>query len=399
MARLSKDSNIINTKIYKLIEPAIKTKENSFKNNIAKFLNDRHELVYAIAPYDRIYFNQTDVDNFFKSIGIEEKQVLELMKETVYYNYPNNPQCGKEPISITLFCIIRYFLKVGKYRFAELACIYLLFTGKYYSSLHGLFWQKFPPNKYPEVMDFVVNNSLSNKFSLKSEGTVYGAIRSMSNTYLNTYEKLIKADSTTDNQIAGPNGLLQQLRDREKDFLKNIAKEYYAAFENRNYLNYETDDYSEDNFRLADNDTAKARRVTDNVMNYITSNTVSLELCNKCKNEFVKATEIKDIIETILSDNKNLPEVARVVNILICDFLMKYPKGDLGSIDFISYSIKLKPNTKEQHLIEKKQIILGWLDESSAAFRKRKHNLQTANGYLRSIELYLVLIISKVAKR
>ena len=39
--------------------------------------------------------------------------------------------------------------------------------------------------------------------------------------------------------------MIQQLRDREKSFLKNISTAYYEAIENKNYLNYETDSLDE----------------------------------------------------------------------------------------------------------------------------------------------------------
>ena len=91
-----------------------------------------------------------------------------------------------------------------------------------------------------------------------------------------------------------------------------------------------------------------------------------------CKDNNVKATEVKDIVEAILGDNKNLPSVRRVINILICDYLRNYPGGRINSIEFVSYSIKSKPNTKDPILLEMKEIILGWLDENSPNYRRRR---------------------------
>ena len=134
-------------------------------------------------------------------------------------------------------------------------------------------------------------------------------------------------------------------------------------------------------------------------MNYLTSHYVSLEICNMCKDSNVKASEIKDIIESILGDNKNLPQVRRVVNILICDYLRNYPGGKINSIEFISYSIKAKPNTKDPLLNELKDTITSWLDENSPNYRKRRTRKATASSYYRSILMYFVLVINKVSKR
>lgn len=390
------DSNVVVPKLYNFIKPLITKNDSKFRANIAKFINDRHELLFALAPYDRIYFNQSDIDNMFKALGTTEDEVKAIIRDCFFYDIPYNPQCVKEPYVLVLFCIIRYYLKMNKLNYAQLVTVYLAFSGKFYASLHGEFWNKVPPSKYPNVMDYVINNVLSQKFDLKKEGTIYGAIKAMSVTWVDTYSKNIKSDSITDDDIGG---LVQQLRDREKSFLKNIANAYYEAFENRNYLNYETDDLSEDNFRLTDNDSAKAARITDNTLNTMTSNYVSMEIANKCKDSNVKATEIKDIMESIVSDKQNIPNLRKVINIYVCDFLRNYPRGDIGSIEFVSYSMKLKPNTKDKYILDCKNIILSWLDENSPNYRRRKSRIATQNSYYRAIALYIVLIINRTARR
>lgn len=390
------DSNVLIKKLYPIVEKCLDKNDNKFRANIAKFINDRHELLFAIAPYDRIYFNQTDIDNMFNSLGLTEKEVREIMKECYFWDIPINPQCVKEPYVMTLMMCIRYYLKTSKQKHAELTAIYLAFSGKFYVSLHaGAAFPKVPPSKYQTVMDFVVNNMLTDKFDLKREGTVFGAVKSLCITWLDTYGDELKKDPSDDDLKK----LVQQLRDRERSFLMNIAKLYYEAFANKSYLNYETDNLNEDEFRLTSNDSAYAARLTENTMNYLTSNKVSLDICNKCKDSNIKSTEICDIMESILTDNNNLPSLRRVINIIICDYMMNNPGDKVGSIDFVSYTIKMKPNTKDKYLIELKDTILTWLDENSAQYRKRKSRKATQISYYRSCLLYLTLVINKVARK
>ena len=135
----------------------------------------------------------------------------------------------------------------------------------------------------------------------------------------------------------------------------NIAKLYYRAKEEKLYLNMETDNLSDTKeFRITDNDSLKATRYTQNTVNYLVSNAVSLQICNKCKDSNVKATEVKDIMESILADKENLDDVTRVTNTLICDFMKNNPDKSINSIDFISHSIKAKPNTKDEYILEMK---------------------------------------------
>jgi hypothetical protein len=389
------DAGIIGKKIYPLVATALQKNDSKFKANIKKFIQDRHELLFAIAPYDRVFFNQKDIDDIYRSLGLNEKDILQIMKEVFFWDKPYNPQCAKEPYVETLFCCIRYYLKKNDEKSANLTCTFLAFSGKFYASLHGAAFPTVAPIKYKSVMDYVVNNMLNDKFDLKKYGTVFGAIESMCKTYIQTYSKDIKENNILDDQCGK---LIQQLRTREMSFMMNIATLYYEAYENRYYLNYESENENPDEFRLPDNDSMVALKLTEKTMNYLTSTYVSLEICNKCKDSNVKALEIKDIMEAILSDSNNLPKVRRLVNILICNFMVQNPGTNVGSIEFVAFTTKAKPNTKNPIEIEQKQIITSWLDEKSPNYRRRKSRQATANSYMRSVLMYFALIINKLAR-
>ena len=397
----SDSTNIIIKKIYPIVEECLNKNDSKFRANIAKFINDRHELLFAIAPYDRIYFNQTDIDNMYKSLGSSEKIIGEIMKECYFYNQPYNPQCAKEPYVMTLMMCIRYYLKNNKRKYAELVSLYLAFTGKFYASLHGAAYPVAPPSKYKSRMDFVINNMLTDKFDLKKAGTVFGAVQLLCITWLEKYDKCLLTDdkvtfSGASNKDDEMGKLVQQLRDRERSFLMNIAKLYYDA--EGCYLNYETDNLDEEEFRLTTNDAANAARLTENTVQYMTSNSINLAICNKCKDSNVKATEIKDIMESIMSDNNNLVALRRVINIIIADFMRNCPGERVGSVEFVSYTIKAKPNTKDNLQLELKDTILSWLDENSPQYRKRKSRKATQISYYKSILLYLTLVINQIAR-
>lgn len=390
-----KITSVIVTKLYPMVETSLNKNTNALKKVIADFINKNYDLLYAIAPYDRIYFGQNDVDAMYKALGFTEKQVIEIMEECFFWDEKYNPQCAKEPYVMTLMMCIRYMLIKGKKKESELVTMYLAFSGKFYASVHGLMFPTAPPSKYPAVMDYVVNNMLTEKFDLRREGTVFGAIRSLCLTWLETYEKDIKGKPDDDKL----GKLVQQLRDRERSFMYNISKLYYDAYSNKNYLNTETDNLeSGAEFRLTDNDAAKAARYTESALNYMVSNTVSLQLCNKCKDQNIKATEVKDIMESIISNNDNLPELRRVINILICDFMRNYNGKPVSSVEFLSHSIKAKPNTKDKYIIELKETIAKWLDENSDNYRRRKSRIATQNSYQKAVLMYIVLVINITSK-
>ena len=388
-------TSVIIQKLYPFVAKALDKNAKKVHNCIGKFMTDHHELIYDIAPYDRIYYNKSDSDALFEAYGFTEQQVIDILQNAYFWDIPINPQCVKEPYVEVLICTIRYYLKKGNQKEAQLTGIYLAFTGKFYASLHGAFFPVASPSKYKAVMDFVINNMLSDKFDLKKTGTVFGAIDSLVKTWLQKYGPQLKSD-INDEKVKN---IIQQLRDREKSFIGNIATKYYEAYKNKNYLNYETDDLSEDNFRLTDNDAATAARLTESVVDELTSTKVSIKICNAVKDQNVKAEEIMDIIEAIVGDNNNLPDIRKMVNIIITDFMVNNPNKDIGSVEFVAYTLKSKPNTKNKNLLWMKQTILGWLDKNSPNYRRRKSRAATANSYYKSILGYFTFLINKIARR
>ena len=389
-------TSIIVDKLYPVIEKSLEKNTQKLKNAIADFVNKNSNRLYDVAPYDIIYYTEEDKRNLFKALDLTEDQVNEIMEECYFWNIPYNPPAAKDPSILVLMMCIRYFLLKKKMKEAEITTIYLVFNGKIYASLYaGVIFPKAPPSKYRTVMDYVVNNMLNDKFDLRLYKNVFGAVRNLCLTWLNAYGKKLTGHPNDDDV----GKMVQQIRDRTRSFLYNISSLYYEAYENKNYLNYETDNLSDtDEFRITDNDSLKATRYTQNTVNYLLNNTVSLQIANKCKDQNIKATEVKDIMESILADKSYLDDLYRVINILICDFFKNNPGKSVNSIDFIAHSIKTKPNTKDQYVLELKQIILHWLDESSDNYRRRKSRTATAISYYKAILMYITLAITMANK-
>ena len=398
MADYTNITKVIVKDLYPLVAKSLDKNLNKFKAAMADFFNYNHKQIYDVAPYDIIYHRASDIDKLFASLGFTENDVIKIMENCFYWKIPYNPGAAKEPYVVVMMMAIRYFLLNKKMKEAEISTVYLAFSGKFYASIFtGHAFPKAPPSNHREVMDYVVNNMLTNKHDLKSQGTMFGAIKSMGNTWMDTYHDLICDKDLDDNEVGS---LIQQLRDRERNFMMNIARLFYNAYENKTYLNYETDNWSStEEFRITTNDSLRATKCTDIAVNYMVNNSVSLNICNKCKDQNVKATEIKDIMESVISNKENLNDLNRVINILICDFIRNYPDKTVGSVDFIAHSIKMKPNTKDEYIIELKETILKWLDENSPNYRRRKNRKATAISYYKSILTYITLCISAANMR
>lgn len=393
---MNKNTSVIVDKIYPMVEKSLQKNSNNLKKCIGRFITSRNKELYDTGPSQRIYFGKEELNDFYKSIGIQEYEVIAHLQNAFFWGIAYNPPQIKEPFTVLILMCIRYYLKKNDMKNTELCAIYLAFSGKFYASVHGQMFPKFPPNEHKAVMDYVINNKLTGKFDLRKEGSLFGAIRSLCITWIETYKSILKGH--IDDDDCGM--VIQQLRDREKSFMKNIASLYYEAYENKDYLNYESDNYEDgDNFRIVDNDSQIAEKITNTTVHYLTTNNIDFYICkNMCADQNVKALEIKDIMESILSNKDNLDQITKVVNILITDFMRNNPGKQVNSLEFVSYSIKTKPNIKDENVIMMKKIIISWLDENSEQYRKRKNRTATAISYYKAILKYFVIIINKVSR-
>lgn len=380
-------------KIYPIVEKSLQKNSPAYKKNVQEFIKNRSNDLYDIVPVRRIPFGSEDIDSFFKAMKIDKNEITRCLSETYYWNMNFNPRAAKDEFTMTMMMVIRYFLLKNKQTDAEISTIYLAFSGKFYPSIHS---QKFkiPPEKYRHIMEYVLNNVLTQKYDLKREGSVFGAVRSICKTWLRTYTPKFK--NPDDEDVAD---MIQQLHGRIKSFLGNIAAAYYDTYEKRDsYFAYASDSNDQDSFRIADNDSLLAERCVENAMNWITTKQVDYKLCKWASDKNVKVDEIKSIIESIQEDSDNLLFIREMMQLIIADYFSTSKNKDVTSYEFINKSIVAKPNSKNKYVIRQKEIIEYFLDENSPAYRKRKSRPDTKSSYYKSILTYYVLVINESNK-
>ena len=390
-----KEGDVILKNIYPYVSNKIKNNQNKYKQCLTRFIERRSKELYDIAPCDRIYFGLDDVQDYYKSTGIVESEVQKNIDKTYYADIANfNPRAAKDPFTVAQLCVIRYYFLQKKEKELELSCIYLAFSGKFYPSVHHGSFPKVQPSEYRHVMEYVINNELSNKYDIKSQGSVFKAILSVCKTWVETYKDRLKDFEDEDCVY-----LIQQLHDRIKSFMKNIAEVYYRVYEDKDkYLAYDSDNLDEDNYRLADNDSLRIERIVENTMTYINNTSVDYKICKMASDSNVKTDEVKSIIESILNNNDNIPEMKELVRIIVAEYFVISKNKDVRDIDFITKSIAPKPNSKNINIIRQKQIIEDWLCENSTAYMRRRSREATKNSYFKSILTYFVLLIQYANK-
>lgn len=381
------DTKIIDN-VYPVVYNSLKTKTMALKSCVGRFIQKRHDQLYDYAPMTNIYFMQSEVDDFFRSIGVNKKVVTDTMHSLYYWNEDELQAC-KDEFSITCLMALRYLLKEKKndQKLIELVATYLSFSGKFYATCYWRFWKRYNPKK--EIMDYVVNYMLSQKFDLVKTKSVFGAVRNLSITWVERYKDELLGD-LTDERVSY---LFHQLHNRIYAFLKNIAKAYYEADEKKLYVNAESDNYEQDNYRIANNNSSIASVATEKTMIYFSTNQINISICYNVSDSGVDPYDVKAIFENILNNNQSLDELRFVINVMLMDFVSKYPEEkDITGPRFIAHSISMKPNTKDENIIRSKNIILNWLSTSD-----RYNNIKTQatkNNYYKAILRYIAIIVN-----
>lgn len=382
-------------KIYPVVEASLSKSANvtAYKKNIENFIKARSTDLYDTVPMRRIPFLQDDIDDFFRAVKIDKNQITDFLSQTYYWNMNFNPRAAKDEFTMTMMMVIRFFILKNRSKDAEISAIYLAFSGKFYPSIHSQKW-KIAPEQYRYVMEYVLNNVLTMKYDLKREGSVFGAVRSICMTWLNTYRS--KFRNPDDEDVAD---MIQQLHGRIKSFLGNIASAYYDAYAKKDvWFTYSSDSNDQETYRVADSDSLLAERCVENAMNMITSRQVNYRLCRYASDKNVKTDEIKSIIESIQEDSDNLPLIRELYQLIVAEYFNESKDKDVSSYDFIAKTIVAKPNTKNKNILRQKQIIEDFLNENSPAYRKRKSREATRSSYHRSILTYYVLVMNEANK-
>lgn len=386
------DTKAILTDVYPLIENSLNRNLTSWKRNISNFVSKRSVYLFDSVPCERIAYSDADRDDFFRSLIIDRRDVEKGIKNTFYASITKfKPSQAKDALTIAALCVIRYFQLKKDQKNLELALIYFCFSGKLYPSVH---YGSFPisPSKYRQIMEYVVNNQLTNKFELKSKGTVIGAIKSIALLWQESYTGMFK--SFDDEDVCY---VVQQIHNRIKSFMKNIARLYYDAYDNKEFISYQKDNLPEEGsggtYMISDNDSFKLQKYVEQTIERLNTTQVEYKTCKACADANVHTEEVRSILEAIFNNRENIKLIKELITNMIASYMSQSSEKDVATLKFFSYSIKPKPNTKDPILIRIKEIVMQLLEDNSVRYRKRKHREATKQSYIKSLMTYFALVI------
>jgi hypothetical protein len=385
-------SKVFITKLYPLIEKKFSSSStiDKYKKLISRYIQERRESLYDSAPCDRIPFTRREIDELLSIVELTDEFIAGLIKETYYANKDWETASITDSTSLIMMCIIRFFkFKKKDDKLYELSIIFL--ACRMYPSIHYNSF-KIEPNKNRHVMDYVVNKMLTEKYDLKTEGTVIGVLKSRGLVCFTTYEKMLK-DFQDDDIVY----ILQQMRTRIGGFVVNIAKLFYDAYDNELYMTYDGDSFEVDSYHISDSNTKAAGRLIEKTINSLNSIGMDYNLILTCSGEKIKTNEFKNIMSGIISNRSNNGLIKELVTLIVVDYYANSKTPDCTSLNFLSYTLATKSNTKNDAVIRIKEILISLIETNSAKFRQTSRE-GTRNEYIKATLKYFTLFIQNNAK-
>lgn len=369
--------------IYPILEKNFPSNSNLHQLDIRKFIDKNNEILFAAGPTLRLYFYDEERDRIFNYIGLRKLQINDIIKKdkTVESSW-----MFMTPFNLSMVLIIRYYMMNNMKKQMENSILFLALS--FYSSLHYRQF-RYPPNE--NIMNYTLNH-LSNKFKLKQFGTLIESIKSTALTSHENYIEYLKIG--TDVLL---NTYLLGLHTRLSGFIKNIAEEYYKNQQEGNYINLEGDDYSEENYHIADNDSFIINRLSDNVTSKIVTKGIdyklvklSANICNISVNGLQKS--LQEIVYKKDKEFKVL--VSAIIQLYLLD--KKNTSESISSKRFIDYCLQIyvKSNTNDENIIKIKEILDNWLTECSPTYLKT-NRAATKSNLRKSVYMYLVFCIQQ----
>lgn len=390
-SKIKDATKAIKNKLYPKIASLMDKNVPKYRKAVSTILSNRSEQLYDIAPFQNMFFLTSDADLFYKAIGITQDEIYSILLETYFMPITNfNPRSAKDEFTAMQMCVIRYFMMKKNAKDLELSIAILMLSGKFYPSAFSMSFPTVAPAEYRNIMMYAVNNNMSNKFELKTSGHVFGALRSIGTTWVNTYDEMFNRYTDEDYVY-----LVQQIQTRLRSFMKNIAEVYYDCYKNKEYLNFDSDNFDEDNYRLADTDTLKIERIVEKTITKINSSKADYAVCKMVSSDLVRIDEVKTIIDSIIADPEKQSEIKELINLMVTMYFANSKTKDVRDISFLTYTIAAKPNTKNPNLIRQKEIVTRWLVESPSNFIRRRSREDTANAYYRAVYSYFAIIIQQ----
>ena len=360
---------------------------NDLSFAIAKYIDRNSQILYDIGIAKKIVFLESDKNAIYDACGLTKEAIRQAIKKSPYIK--TSWKILNEPLNTAAVLAIRYFTIQNNAGMVQNLLIY--YSMYFYASLHHKYL-KFDANE--NIMEYTINN-LSNKFKIKQLGSLFETIKHIVMTSHETYKQdLIRGE---DGDLAK---YVSSIKVRLNDFMKNVTNEYMKNHKEKRFMNFDSDDYSEDNFHIADNTSYAIKRLTETSLMRLMTYGADMQMAKLAANlSQVSQNEIRNVIINLTDDDSD--KIMRLTELILQLYLVDGANRveEVRGKKFLITCMEIykKSNTNDKNILEIKQILDEWLKKYSPKYRQTNREA-TLSNFRRSIFIYFVLHIQQSSR-
>lgn len=380
------------TGLYPKVESTLKNPSNVkiYKSNIDKYMARNVAAYSSAGPSIRPTISPSDYTNFYNIFGFTEKEIKEVLKK-IKGNGGDSGKYFNNPYNVAIALSIRFFTVKNDKAMIDVGLMYL--NTSIYQYIFHKYYPTFNPNE--SVMAYTLAN-LSQRFKIKKYGTILATITDITNTCYETHKPRIK--ECTDLNIAK---FINDVASRINSFMRKLANEYNENYKEQRYLQSEHDDYSEETFYEADNDSFAIDRISNKILTNLVVNGPDRKLVEiAAKNSSVSVNMLQTVVMTLITEN-NRDDIKEIIECLLALYLNDNPDPnaslkDIGTNKFYVYCIKIyrQSNTNNKNIIKIKSILDKWIDEVD--LKKKVSYVGSIGNYRKAIFTFFIFTIEKL---
>lgn len=376
--------------------------DRKFKQLVGNFIDRNNKKLHAPGPMELIAFTDRDKCDYLELFNIPYtiskkggKSVINC--EIVGYVDEITKQISsttefrllkQNPIFWLLYCCIRFYTVHPNVQGVNSAlAIYAL------AEYPSIFSKYFPHDvSRPGVMLYTIDQ-LSNKYYIKQQGHLFGALCYSINQSYKTHKPYFKEGA--DREIIR---WIERIRNDQNSMLKKIADQYKKNFDKGNSITNQQDSY--DDVPIADdvqNNSSVVESVSRRVTLKIITNGIDLQRVQLCaKLSQVSVSDLRLYI-TQIAASEYTEEIRAFIESVLFIFLYNdhHTEDEINTKSFLTWAAVLfrKTNSNDKNISKIKLLLDRWSEDSGVYDKYRREASRIA--YKKSIFFYFIFSIQK----
>lgn len=355
---------------------------------IGRYIDQNSTVLMALDMSERYSFGDSDRQVVYTCLGVTGDFMDESIQRAKQICKSNKIQ------SNSFYCatILAMHFLLAKKMEKEARILMVYMSLMMYTSMHKGFY-KYGANK--EIMAYTLAH-LDKAYSIRQFPSLFAYLENNASVTFETYQdRLKRADDTDLTWVANA------LWDRLKGKLRKISNAYYTNHASGNYLNSDSDSYTEDDFHEADNNSFMIDRLANKIyiklLNHQYDDRLLKYAITRSDTSLIK---LKNLVDDIIDTDTNM-NLKRFLSQSIEYYLLNSGRGfeSIGRGEYITYMKSgYASNANIQQLINMKAQLDTWVTENMVSIGRARYGKTAMLSYKKALYMFFVFETNYEAK-